>query len=40
MTTISASMSPAVVRTPRTRPSSTSKPSTSVFAETESLPED
>ena len=40
MTTMSASMSPAVVRTPRTRPPSTSKPSTSVFAKTDSRPED
>ena len=39
MTTISVSTSPAVVRTPRTRPPSTSMPSTSVFAKTERRPD-
>ncbi len=38
MTTISASMSPCVVRTRRTRPCSTSIPSTSVIGETVSAP--
>ena len=39
ITTTSVSMSPAVVRTRLTRPASTSMPSTSVFAKTESLPD-
>jgi len=39
ITTTSASMSPPVVRTRRTRPPSTSIPSTSVFANTESRPD-
>ena len=39
ITTYSASTSPRVVRTRRTRPSSTSMPSTSVLAETVSAPD-
>jgi hypothetical protein len=39
MTTTSASTSPAVVRTRRTPPPSTSMPSTSVFAKTERRPD-
>ena len=39
MTTVSASMSPCVVRTRRTRPCSTSMPVTSVFGETCRAPE-
>ena len=39
ITTNSVSMSPRVVRTRRTRPRSTSMPSTSVFADTVSAPE-
>ena len=39
MTTTSASTSPPVVRTRRTRPPSTSMPRTSVFANTESRPD-
>ena len=38
ITSVSASMSPRVVRSRRTRPSSTSMPSTSVFGKTESAP--
>ena len=38
ITTVSASMSPRVVRTRFTRPPSTSMPSTSVFGETVSSP--
>ena len=40
MTTTSVSTSPSVVRSPRTRPLSTSIPSTSVFANTASFPAD
>ena len=39
MTTVSASMSPSVVRTSRTRPPAVSIPSTSVLAATVSAPE-